>query len=487
MGLKAAKRLAGTACFIAAMLFVRGAEARELQTAREQLYRSYAAQLAELADVCDEQQMPEQAEIVRHWLPPREPGKLTLFVIDDGPDPAALAEDAPLKHQQWRARFLQLRSAQADALFALARDAVAEGRLSLAMMLLTETVREYPDHSQARAALGYERYRDRWVTPYARQRLEQGDQWDDRFGWIAADQLDRYEAGLRPLGSRWIDAEEDARLRRHISRGWQVRTEHYLVTTNHSLEEGVRLASQLERFYQIWRQLFAGYCFEQVDLERAIEGRTPQRPTTRPHRVVYYGSRDEYNAELRRDQPNIEITLGIYFDAKRCAFFFAGEEQSAGTLHHEAAHQLFQEARDTARNVGRRNNFWIIEGIATYLESLTEHEGYYTLGGADAGRMRAARQRLRVEEFYVPFAEMTPWGMSEMQGHPQLAKLYSQAAGQATFLMHADDGHTREPLVHYLIAVYQNRATPQTLAELTGLSYEELDRQYRAWIGEMTQ
>lgn len=468
-----------------AALAVQPAAADELEQTRARLYESYGQKLAALAAVCEREQMPEQARLVRSWLPERSPEQIVLFTVSDGADPATLPESPERKLQQWHARFLQLRSEQAAALFELAQQAVAQRRLSLAMMLLTETVRENPDHTQARAALGYERDGDRWLTPYQRERMKRGDIWHDRFGWIAADDLARYEAGLRPQGTRWLDAEEDARLRRHITRGWQVRTDHYLVTTNHSLEEGVRLARRLEDFYQLWRQLFAAYCFEPSELERALEGRAPRRAITRPHSVVYYRSREEYNRELRRDQPRIEMTLGIYFDTKSRAYFFAGEEQYAGTLYHEAAHQLFQETRRTARNVGRQDNFWIIEGIASYLESLTEHDGYYTLGGAEAGRLPAARQRLLGDQFYVPFAELTPLGMHQLQQHNELPKLYSQMAGQATFLMHADEGRWREALVNYLTAVYQGQASQQTLAELTGTSYDELDRQYRAYLQQL--
>lgn len=470
------------ACLLPAALSVHPAAADEIEQAREALYARYDAQLQKLAAICDREGLAEQAELVRGWLPKREPNRLYLFVITDEPDPAALPDDASTLLRQWHARFAQLRAAQAEALFDLAKRAVAERRLSLAMMLLTETVRENPDHAAARAALGYERFQDGWRTPYQREMLQRGKIWDDRFGWIDRDDLPRYEKGLRPLGSRWIDKDEDARRRRHIARGWQIRTEHYLVTTNHSLEEGARLAKQLERFYQVWRQLFAAYCFEPAELERALEGRAPKRPTTRPHQVVYFRSRDEYNSELRRDQPRIAMTLGIYFAHKSRAYFFAGEEQSDGTLYHEAAHQLFQETGRAGRNAGRRDNFWILEGIAAYLESLAERDGYYTVGGADAGRLPAARVRRLRDDFYVPFAELTTLGKNAMQRHPDLPKLYSQAAGQATFLMHYRDGRYRAALVDYLTAIYQSRATPNTLAQLIGIDYPTLDKQYREYL-----
>ena len=49
-----------------------------------------------------------------------------------------------------------VRKKHADALFELARQAAEAGQLSLAFQWATETVRENPDHAEARRVLGYE-------------------------------------------------------------------------------------------------------------------------------------------------------------------------------------------------------------------------------------------------------------------------------------------------------------------------------------------
>ena len=98
------------------------------------------------------------------------------------------------------------------------------------------------------------------------------------------------------------------------------------------------------------------------------------------------------------------------------------------------------------------------------MESLAEHDGYYTLGGANAGRMPAARHRLLEDDFYVPLAELVRAGhattCSTTRGSPQL---YSQSAGLADFFMHDGGGRYREALVRYLEAIYAGRATATTL------------------------
>lgn len=171
------------------------------------------------------------------------------------------------------------------------------------------------------------------------------------------------------------------------------------------------------------------------------------------------------------------------------AYFFAGDDQEPGTVYHEATHQLFQESGPVVANVARKENFWIVEGIACYMESLAAHddEHYFTLGGANAGRMAAARHRLLEDKFYVPLAELVHVGMDSLQHDSRIAKLYSQCSGLADFFMHDGNGRYREGLMRYLAAIYSGRATTRTLAEATGTNYETLDRQYREFMSRAAE
>ena len=446
---------------------------------RAALYAAYHTRLDELAKWCTADGQAEAAQTIEAWLPERKPDQLVLFL-----PPASLAEkpaDDDTPPADWNKRWQALRDAQADALMKLARQAVDEHRSSLAYELVVEALRENPAHERAREMLGYSRFRGAWHTPFEIRQLRSGKVWHERFGWLPQKHVERYESGERFALGRWMTADEETQLRGDLKRGWQVETEHYVVTTNHSLEEGVRLARRLEAFYDVWQQVFVPYLMTERDLERRFAGRAP-RTIARQHKVVYFRTRDEYNAALRPAQPRIDITLGIYFDTTRTAYFFAGQEQQPSTLYHEATHQLFHETRPVAPRVARDANFWIVEGIACYMESLTPREGCFTLGGANAGRMPAARHRLLVDHFYVPLDGLVRLGMDALQRQDNIAMLYSQSAGLADFLMHADGGRYRDPLARYLGAVYAGRATPATLAELSGTAYAELDREYRAFM-----
>ena len=452
--------------------------------ARDALLAEHAARLEKLAAWCDEQNLPELANRTRAWLPKRDPLKLYLFDLpaSRAAEAATMLADGSQPPAEWLDQFYQLRDAQADALFALAKRAIKESRASLAYELVGEAARENPDHKQARSLLGYVKFRDAWQTPFEVKQLSAGKVWHEKFGWLLKSHAERYDAGERFYKGRWLSAADEAKLRSDMARGWRVESEHYSVTTNHSLEEGVKLSQRLEKLYRIWQQVFVRYLASEADLARRLEGKGTRPRDARQLNVVYYRTRDEYNRALEPLQPRIAITLGIYFDTSQTAYFFAGEAQEPGTLYHEATHQLFQETRPVAKEVGRRDNFWIIEAIACYMESLDEQPGYVTLGGADAGRVPAARQRLLVDKYYMPLTELSALGLTALQESGELSKLYSQSAGLALFLMHGREGHHREALMAYLDAVYSGKAKPQTLAALTAASYAELDAEYRVFL-----
>jgi hypothetical protein len=367
--------------------------------------------------------------------------------------------------------FRETRNEHADALFELAKRAAEAGQLSLAFQWATEAVRENPDHADARRVLGYEERHGQWLTSYSARMADAGKTWHPEFGWTATDAAARREAG---------------------SDGWQVRTDNFLVTSNLSLEAAVELAARLERLHQVWRQLFAGFCLTEREVQQLFAGERQARQRHRPFRVFYHRDKSDYVAALQRRQPRIAETLGIYFDTDREAHFFAGEDQDAGTLYHEAVHQLFRETRPAARHVGGVANFWIIEGVATYFETLSEHRDaeaglYYTIGQSTAGRLPAARHRLVEEGYYIPLAQLTQWGKDDLQRQSELAKVYSESAGLAAFLMDGDGMRYREPLVQYLQSVYAGRDDAETLAKFSGRGYDELDAEYRQFMESLPQ
>ncbi|HMO85662.1 MAG TPA: hypothetical protein PKC18_12175, partial [Lacipirellulaceae bacterium] len=239
--------------------------------------------------------------------------------------------------------------------------------------------------------------------------------------------------------------------------------------------------------YQIWRQLFGELAATREELQARLDGKEAGEFVRKPFRVLYHRNRQEYNDALRRRQGQIEMTLGIYFDQQRESHFFAGDEQDPGTVAHEAVHQFFYESTPrAARRLAVTANAWAVEAAACYFESLASvGPRVYALGAADAGRLQAARHRRVVDDFYVPLAELSALGMTDLQQRSDLPRIYSQSAGLASFLIDGADGRYRGAFRELLAAIYAGRDNQDTLAELTGRTYQELDREYLQYMQDL--
>ncbi len=470
----------GTLLFVPAPC--RGA-ADDFARSAQQLHKRYREQLEELARWCETRGLAEQAQKTRSWLRPHAPDKYYVAVLPEKVGRDKPPADAPPEVVKWDTDLAKLQTQYAIACYELARRAIRANCASLAFDLVLAAIHEDPDCEPVRRLLGYQQFRGQWCTQDQISRLRAGQVWHEKFGWLPKAYVPRYEKGQRYAGGRWISAEEDARLHQDIQTGWDVPTEHFSIRTNHSLEAGVELGQKLERLYRVWKQLFVRYYMTEAQVMAMFDGRARSRTADPPrHQVVYFRDRQDYIDTLRPTYPGIEISIGAYLENTRRAYFFAGSDANDRTLYHEATHQLFHESRPVAPDAARQANFWIIEGIALYMESLHEEDGFHVLGGVDDLRMQAARYRLIHDNFYVPLAEFTSYGMEQFQSDKRIATLYSQAAGLTHFLVYADGGRYRDALVQFLCAVYSGRADANTLARLTGISYSELDQQYRRFV-----
>lgn len=384
--------------------------------------------------------------------------------------------------------------------------ALDAGDPAAAMRIATDTLYKHPEDGFCRRLAGYTRRDSRWLTPYQQRQRLRGYAWDTRFGWVKREDLPRYEAGQRPRGRRWLSAAQDARRHDTIDRGWRVRTDRWVVTTNHSLQAAAGLAAELERLFQLWRQLMGGYYLDAETLRSRLAADRPPAPWPRPMRVVFHASKQQYVAALRHKQPRIAQTVGIYFDDLREAHFFAPTPPTdtpgapdatpigggpfrlppglLPTLYHEATHQLFQESRRSTKNAGADRGYWLIEGVATAMESLTAADAErssYRFAHRSAGRLPEARHRLAAGRL-VPLEELESLGMLTLQHRDDLPAVYSQMAGLATMLLAADSGRRRPAVVAQLRSLYRGDSRRPTLWRTLGESPREVEHAYRVWL-----
>lgn len=475
-----------------------GKSARDVSLFRKQyadLRLKFTDSLLNLARVCDEQKnLPDVAAQIRELAAPIDESELRLIPLPREVQ-QPLKADLPVDERFWRT---QLRSRQqefAKELYALSRKSLRAGHVSFSIDLVREILLHDSDHIDARKILGFVRNGEEWVSAFEKEKLKRKEVWTDQFGWLPRDSVDRYQRGERFYNRRWISAASEAEIRHDFTNAWEVKTEHYLVKTNHSLERGVELARKLEDFHGLFFQMMAGFFNSAADVEQLIAGHNanPRANAVKQNVVHYYRSRDEYIAALKTEttQP-IEITRGIFFPRNMIAYFFYDpDSDDDSTLYHEATHQLLSGSRPMTGEIGIKSDFWIIEGIACYMESFRREGDRFSVGDPSHIRLRAARMHYLEEGFFLPLRELSRMGMIAFQGieKARLGKIYSQGAALTHFFMHYGDGRYREALIEYLSQIYSPtkavRENPDSLEDLTGIANEVLDRQYAEYIRKL--
>ncbi|MCP4174864.1 MAG: hypothetical protein GY758_29295 [Fuerstiella sp.] len=504
---------------VAAQLDARTDWRREqFQKQRQKLMLNCRHELSELSRQCHEQGLSQAAQDVTAI-------SLELTTTSLRPQPPSLVQlpvsnQLPSEEQLWRNRLHSIRQDKAQELYILARSALSKAKLpSLAYELVLDVLKLAPDHKYARAVLGQRLFNDRtraddptyageWVSPFeaSKRSGSRPEVNHPKFGWIPASHVPRFEQGLRYWNGNWVSEQKEAELRRDFSNAWDIQSEHFLVRTNASREEGVEISQKLEIFHDWLQTNFVGFFETPAALKARFEqlrvGRSSRR-MAKPMVVHYYASRDEYDRRMRGKIPPGIVTNGFYWEQDKTCYLFRNPDGSGlSTAFHEATHQIFDLATLEDRLSAARkrkielrqprvvpwvmcehSNFWMLEGIACYVESFEINEGVISVGRPDYIRFVAAQQRLLRDNFFVPLQVLSSMGKDEFQHHVNRPQLYSQGSGVAHFLLHYDDGSYRDAFVKLLSAAYRpdlRRVTEEpSLERMTGVRFAVLDQQYR--------
>lgn len=493
---------------------------RAQQEKHARLQKSFEEEIEKIVKWCSDRGMVDAAKRTRTENSLPDPTVLSLTALPRAvrvPIPAGAIDDERL----WHGKLLTIRSKHAKEIYRLSRTVLRLGFPTYAMQLVREVLHHDPDHKYARRILGFEKFTDRarsdepdyrgeWVTPFERRMRGTSPKhvWSEDFGWVKATELDKYKQGQRPWNRSWITAAKESEIRRDFANAWEIKTEHFIVKTDHSFESGLEIAKRLERYHTFFHRAFATFFESPEQLAKRFSDVANQRGRLAPPKqmeVHYYKNKGEYVDRLIDKIPQIAMTNGLYYEPDQtCYFFHEPGREGFGTLYHEATHQFLDlptlahrrnAANQRALKLGRRarrwvigekRNFWILEGIACYMESFRLTEGGYSLGDPEYMRFTAAHYRLTESDFFVPFNEFTAMGMADFQSSPSIRMLYTQGAGFAHFLMHFEGGRYRDKLVQHLSELYRpdvrNVLKEPSLEETLGVSFAELDKQYKEYI-----
>lgn len=458
-------------------------------------FKQFQSKLNELANWCADNQLPHLEKITRDWTDAFPSNKICLYEVtsDYGWDkilPPCNSEKA----KQWREQFIALRTEYSDKLYLLARKCSSQGYATYAVELYMLALRENPQNVTIRKIIGNVPFQNRWATRFEIKMIREGKVDHSDFGWIPQSHVAKYERGYRYYKGRWMSKREEARLRREGNDPWLIITPHYRIYSYPSLEEGVELGRKLETLAIVWNQVFLRFYATDSQLKSFFRGESPDFMQYN-HTVVYFRDNDQYIKALAPKLGSAAYeTAGIYKTPsiyKGVAYFYAEEDSNLRTVIHEATHQLFAETRaytlvpTAMKNCpaqGLEYNYWVIEGIAMFMESLKESPGLHELGDFRDINLYIARYYFLRKKFYIPFEQFTAMGYTLFHNSQCENEHYRQATGVTWFLLFYDNGKYRDAFIRYLSLVYSGLDKPETLSELTGVSYSQLDKEYKQFM-----
>ncbi len=422
--------------------------------AKQALQHKLETLLHPIIQTCLDQGLKSTAKVLQKYLVIRDPQRQYIFLPPENPvADDRLSNDLP---PEIRSKVNEILNGHAEALFALAKTEVASGNGAVAFQLLHEILFFAPNHESVRKILGHrivpQANIESWQVSSDRFRIRRATRPNDALGWPA---------------KTWSTAS----------------TAHFQIASRGTDVETEFLARSLERWHDVWRQVFFEYHSQSTVLENWLNGKGSQSAPRRKFKVVFFGDKDDYVAGLSRTVPGVEASTGYYSDQEETSYFFASDDRTIhDTWRHEMSHQMLQESRRSIISPFQDEFLWLGEGIAMYFESLADFGDYVTLGGFDTRRVQYARLRRIKEQFHIPLEQLSKMNRVEFQSQADLAKIYSQSAGVAHYLMNANQGQWQPRLIDFLQLSYQGKLKSGSFEKIIGKTFDEIDAGYAEFL-----
>ncbi len=259
----------------------------------------------------------------------------------------------------------------------------------------------------------------------------------------------------------------------------RVSTDHFEIISQRDERVTAELADLCELTYQVWMLVFPDF----ADGGRANAANLPNQPPR--FKVVLFRDQETYGKLLRSLEPNIKVSKGYYNPTGSMSFFFWDGAKTQDTIIHELTHQFFHESPEQkpAIDTDRDPGFWVIEGIAQYMESMSIRSvggaRVVELGGWDSKCLQAGRYRRLHDQYWVEWDEFRGASGKQFRTGPDLSKWYSQACGLTHYWM---DGSKEQRAVFYdyMKAVYAGNESAVT--ELLVKDSDELRTNYDKYL-----
>lgn len=281
----------------------------------------------------------------------------------------------------------------------------------------------------------------------AQQQSKAGDEWAAYLSlWRAAREDSSHAETKRVLGGLLPALNVKGKPRPvnivHPTFSWpagsysRMETANFKITSRAEPAKTQQIAAQLETFYALWTQSFYPiWAAPGVTTQRLSERNTSWQRKQQVD-VVLCKDREDYLKTLGVAEANIGVSVGYYSPDAQMSFFYPDESLDA-TLYHELTHQLLAEASQLkgTGQPGEKGQFWLIEAVALYMESLQREGTHWRLGGWLAPRMQGARYRAVHDGYWIDSKELDGIGFAGWKEREDIARLYTHASGLAHFFM----------------------------------------------------
>ncbi len=421
--------------------------ATDWRAKRKALDRDFADELQEIAMWCREVGIARQVTQTFKIYHNRDLRRQYIYL----PTTKKMPEQRDGKLGQWLEKVGNAKIEHAAKIFDLAQKAADEGANGTAFQLLHEVIYFDRDHAETRKVLGHK---------------DKGDSWQ-----INTDRLKVKKKRPAHALLNWKSGS-------YIT----VITPHFTIDSTANQEETIFLAESLEQWHDVWRQVFFEF-WTSASVKRWIEKKGSFKEPKKRYNIVFFKDHQEYVTSLSRWVKGVEGSTGYYNQDLQLSFFSAGKDpQNIDTWKHELAHQLFRETVRARKSPFKEQHLWLDEGIAMYFESLTDMDGYVTLGGFDARRLQYARVRKLREGFFVPLVQLASMSQEQFQNRKDISSIYSQAAGMAHMLMNDDHGMMQPNINEFMKAIHKRRVKTDSFEKLLGRAMSQLDLKYLKFL-----
>ena len=417
---------------------------------RSSLEFQFGEQLLKIADWCRREGLPNQVAGTYALKTNRDPRRQFIFLPTSKSNPAAPA-GVDQNLQQWLIKINAAKIEHSKRIFTLAEKSIAAGSPATAYQLLHEVLHYDRDNADVRAMLGHKKLDNGWHVA------------SDSFRWRTS----KIDHPTLPLEK---------------GQYFKAVTPHFEIDSTADETRTRHLANQLERAHAVWRQVFFDYWGSKKNLKDCIAGKRQIRIPSRKFKVVFFRNKQQYAAVMSPLVRGIEKSSGYYSIQRRMSFFYDGDKLAEKTWRHELTHQLFRESRGRVPENAFKNNYiWLDEGVASYFESMADHDHYVTLGGFDARRTQFARIQATLQDNSMPIDSLNALSQEQWQRRAD-ANLYSQSAAVVDMFLNDEMGKHEQNFVELMQVIYKGRPKPGLIEKTLGHAASHFDARFQEYL-----